>query len=93
VLGLVLDGITLIQAGSFEVAGRLADRLGLVVTMVFTHLPSNVLLILVPLSPNLAIATLLLSLWFQHLADGRPRPTGLRRVDRPSRRARGRLSR
>jgi MFS family permease len=64
VLGPILGGITLIQAGSFELAGRLADRLGLVVTMVFTHLPSNVLLILVPLSPNLAIATILLALRF-----------------------------
>jgi MFS family permease len=64
VLGPILGAITLIQAGSFEVASRLADRFGLVVTMVFTHLPSNVLLILVPLSPNLAIATILLALRF-----------------------------
>ena len=43
-------------------AGWLARRIGLVNTMVFTHLPSNVLLILVPLMPNvqLAIAVLLL---------------------------------
>ena len=38
------------------VASRLAGRIGLVRTMVFTHLPSNVLLILVPLMPNLSLA-------------------------------------
>jgi MFS family permease len=44
------------------VAARLASRFGLVTTMVATHLPSNVLLILVPLMPTLplAIGTLLL---------------------------------
>jgi len=42
-------------------AGRLARRIGLINTMVFTHLPSNILLILVPLMPNLywAIGVLL----------------------------------
>ncbi len=33
-------------------AGRIAKRIGLLNTMIFTHLPSNVLLILVPLMPN-----------------------------------------
>ncbi len=37
-------------------AGRLAARFGLVRTMVFTHLPSNVLLMLVPLMPTLPLA-------------------------------------
>jgi len=37
-------------------ASRLAARIGLVRTMVFTHLPSNVLLILVPLMPTLPLA-------------------------------------
>jgi MFS family permease len=43
-------------------ASRLAARFGLIRTMVWTHLPSNVLLILVPLMPTLplAVATLLL---------------------------------
>jgi MFS family permease len=56
--------IALVQAGSYEVASRLADRIGLVRTMVFTHLPSNVLLMLVPFSPNLAVALVLLTLRF-----------------------------
>lgn len=45
-------------------ASRLAVRIGLVKTMVVTHLPSNVLLILVPLMPNLPLAILLLLLRF-----------------------------
>jgi MFS family permease len=46
---------------SFLAAPWVARRYGLIRTMVFTHLPSNVLLILVPLMPNLplALATLL----------------------------------
>ena len=46
------------------VAARLAARFGLVRTMVVTHLPSNVLLILVPLMPTLTLATLVLLLRF-----------------------------
>ena len=36
--------------------GPIAERIGLINTMVFTHLPSNILLILIPLAPNLATA-------------------------------------
>lgn len=64
VLGPALAAMAFIQAASFEVASRLADRFGLVKTMVFTHLPSNVLLILVPFSPNLAVAIAILILRF-----------------------------
>jgi sugar phosphate permease len=42
----------------------LAARIGLVNTMVFTHLPSNILLILIPLMPNLPLAILVLLLRF-----------------------------
>lgn len=45
-------------------ATRLAARIGLVRTMVVTHLPSNILLILVPLMPNLSLAVLVLLLRF-----------------------------
>ena len=41
-------------------AAKLADRIGLVMTMVVTHLPSNVLLLLVPLMPNESAAIALL---------------------------------
>jgi len=64
VLGPALGAIALVQAGSYEVASRLADRIGLIRTMVFTHLPSNVLLLLVPLSPNLTVAVAILVLRF-----------------------------
>lgn len=49
-----------LSAGSYLVAVRLAQRIGLVNTMVFTHLPSNVLLVLVPFMPNLPLAIVLL---------------------------------
>ena len=45
-------------------AARVAARIGLVNTMVFTHLPSNILLMLVPLMPNLPLATAVLLLRF-----------------------------
>jgi hypothetical protein len=41
-------------------AGWLGGRIGLLNTMVFTHLPSNVILALIPLAPSLAVAVLLL---------------------------------
>ncbi|MEK6721314.1 MAG: MFS transporter [Chloroflexota bacterium] len=61
-LGAIFFAANLLAAGSALAAGRIAARIGLVNTMVFTHLPSNVLLILVPLMPTveLAIAVLLL---------------------------------
>jgi len=45
-------------------AVRLAGRIGLIRTMVVTHIPSNVLLILVPLMPNLPLAVAMLLLRF-----------------------------
>jgi len=62
VLGTIFFTANLLAAGSALVAARLADRFGLINTMVFTHLPSNVLLILVPIMPNLesAVAVLLI---------------------------------
>ena len=45
-------------------AARIAARIGLINTMVFTHLPSNVLLLLVPLMPTLPLAVLVLLLRF-----------------------------
>jgi len=48
------------SAISYLVAVPIAERIGLINTMVFTHLPSNVLLILIPFAPNLATAIALL---------------------------------
>src|SRR5689334_1529763 len=60
VLGPVFGAVAILQALSYEVSGRLSVRIGLINTMVFTHLPSNVLLILVALSPTLGWAVALL---------------------------------
>lgn len=46
----------LFSAVSYLVAVPLAARIGLIRTMVFTHLPANLFLMLVPFAPNLAIA-------------------------------------
>jgi MFS family permease len=60
VLGGIFFGANLLAAVSALAASRLAARFGLINTMVFTHLPSNVLLILVPLMPSVELAVLVL---------------------------------
>ena len=55
-LGPIFAGVALLQALSYEVSGQLSGRFGLINTMVFTHLPSNVLLLLVAFSPTLGWA-------------------------------------
>jgi MFS family permease len=45
---------SVLSAGSYLVAARLASRWGLVNTMVFTHLPSSLCLIAIPFMPTLA---------------------------------------
>jgi MFS family permease len=49
-----------LSALSYFAAARIADRIGLVNTMVFTHLPSNLCLALVPFAPSLPLAVALL---------------------------------
>ena len=55
-LGEIFFGMNILAGCSALVAARLAARFGLINTMVFTHIPSNVLLILVPFMPNLPTA-------------------------------------
>ena len=55
VLGAIFFGANALSGLSGLVAARLAARFGLIRTMVGTHLPSNVLLILVPLMPTLEL--------------------------------------
>ena len=62
-------------------------RIGLLRTMVFTHLPSNVLLAAIAFAPDLATAIALLLARFAALADGRAHPAGLRRRRRRPERA------
>jgi MFS family permease len=52
----ILFWSSLCSAVSYLVAVPIAARIGLINTMVFTHLPSNVLLVLVPFAPDLATA-------------------------------------
>jgi predicted MFS family arabinose efflux permease len=59
-LAITFFAIGLLQALSFQAAVWIARRIGLLRTMVFTHLPSNLLLIAVAFAPNLAIAIALL---------------------------------
>jgi predicted MFS family arabinose efflux permease len=59
-IGVTFFAMGVLQTVSFLVAPRLADRLGLLRTMVFTHLPSNLLLIAVAFSTTLGQAVALL---------------------------------
>jgi MFS family permease len=47
---------SLLTAFSYLIAAMIADKIGLINTMVFTHIPSNILLILFAFAPNLEIA-------------------------------------
>jgi MFS family permease len=63
-LGVIFFWANIFAGISALVASRLASRFGLIKTMVATHLPSNILLILVPLMPTLTLAVLVLLLRF-----------------------------
>jgi MFS family permease len=63
-LGGIFFGANLLAGFSALVAAAVARRVGLVNTMVFTHLPSNLLLILVPFMPTLSLAVAVLLLRF-----------------------------
>lgn len=60
VLGAIFFAANLLAAVSALAAASIARRIGLINTMVFTHLPSNVLLMLVPLMPSAELAILVL---------------------------------
>jgi MFS family permease len=64
VLGGIFFGANLLAGVSALGAAAIARRIGLLNTMVFTHVPSNVLLILVPLMPTLPLAVTVLLLRF-----------------------------
>jgi len=59
-MGPLYSGIRLLQAGAYPVAMRLADRFGLLNIIVFSHLPSQLLLFVIPFSPTLGVAIALL---------------------------------
>jgi MFS family permease len=63
-LGTLFFAANVFAGISALVASRLASRIGLINTMVVTHLPSNVLLMLIPMMPTLPLAALMLLLRF-----------------------------
>lgn len=64
ILGGIFFGANILAGISALLAARIAARIGLIKTMVFTHIPSNVLLCLVPLMPSLPLAIGVLLLRF-----------------------------
>ncbi len=64
VIGSIFFGANILAGISALLAVPLARKIGLINTMVFTHIPSNVLLILVPLMPNLQLAIIVLLVRF-----------------------------
>lgn len=59
-MGVVFFVVGILQAFSSIAAVRISNRIGLLNTMVFTHLPSNILLVAIAFAPNLQIALVLL---------------------------------
>lgn len=64
ILGSIFFGANILAGISALLAVKLAEKIGLINTMVFTHIPSNILLILVPLMPTLPLAIAVLLLRF-----------------------------
>jgi len=64
ILGSIFFGANILAGFSALTAAWVASKIGLIRTMVFTHIPSNILLILVPLMPNLPLAIAVLLLRF-----------------------------
>jgi MFS family permease len=63
-IGSIFFGTNILAGISALLAVRLANKIGLINTMVLTHVPSNILLILVPLMPTLPLAITALLLRF-----------------------------
>ena len=63
-LGSIFFGVNILAGISALLAIQIARKIGLINTMVFTHLPSNILLMLVPLMPTLPLAIGLLLVRF-----------------------------
>jgi hypothetical protein len=76
-LGRIFFGATILAGISALAAAWVAARIGLVNTMVVTHLPSNLLLMLVPLMPNLPLAIVVLFMRFSILQMDVPPSTFL----------------
>ena len=87
-LGAIFFWANIFAGLSALVASRLASRFGLIKTMVATHLPSNILLILVPLMPTLPLAVAVLLVRFSiSQMDVPPRQSYLMAVVTPAERS------
>ena len=62
-LGLLFSVGNILNSGSYLIAAWLARRIGLLNTMVFTHVPSSLLLMAVPFSPSPGWAVLFYLAW------------------------------
>jgi MFS family permease len=67
-LGLIFAATQIVTAISFLAAERIARRIGLLRTMVFSHIPSNLFLIAVPFAPS-ALGAIFLLLCRQSLSQ------------------------
>jgi MFS family permease len=63
-LGGIFFGANVFAGFSALAASRIAARIGLIETMVYTHVPSNLMLIMLPFMPNLSAAITILLLRF-----------------------------
>jgi len=64
IIGSIFFGANILAGISALLAVRIAKKIGLIKTMVFTHIPSSILLMLVPLMPSLPLAITFLLLRF-----------------------------
>ncbi len=62
-LGLLFSVANILNSGSYLIAARLARHIGLLNTMVFTHIPSSLLLMAVPFTPSPRWAVLFYLAW------------------------------
>lgn len=87
-LGTLFFGVNILSGFSALASARLAKRIGLINTMVFTHIPANLLVLLVPFMPTLgmAMAVLLARAMLQQM-DVAPRQAYVMAVVKPDERS------
>jgi len=59
IIGLIFSVSSLLSAASFMLAARISERIGLINTMVYSHLPANLMTMSIPFMPNLTASTML----------------------------------
>jgi len=64
ILGSIFFGANILAGISALLAVRIAKKFGLINTMVFTHIPSSIFLMLIPIMPTLSLAVVFLLLRF-----------------------------